>query len=153
MTKRTIKKTIVAQMTIERADQPKLLVQVFADSNFHHFYHWFQQDGRKRKVFLRASNRNDGIYPHWRAAFETPGLDVLAKRQTEVQARVTRVTVKVLRKRKYQALLTCSPADLNLPTASATQQILDERKGIAVVFPETYMPLQKRMDVLTGVTR
>lgn len=153
MSKRTIKKTVVAQMTIERANQPKLVVQVFADSDFHQFYHWFQQDGRKRKVFLRASNRNDGITPHWRAAFQTPGLDVLAKRQADVQAHVTRVTIKVLRKRRYQALLTCSPADLHLPTAAQTVQILAARKGIPVVFPEGYIPLQKRMDILTGVTR
>lgn len=146
------KGTVVARLTMLKKDGSKLIVDVKEDASFHEFYRWHRQVGRKRKVFLRTSSRNDGITPYWRAGFDMPGLDVVAARTTSFMKDVTSATVKVLRKRKYQALLTCPPNELagGLPKY--------ESKPIVKVrlpdrLPVGYLTLQKRMDILTGVKR
>lgn len=153
--KKARKPQVVARLTISQPNNVKLIVEVTESANFHQFYHWYRQEGRKRKIFLRTSSRNDGIKRHWRGAFEIPGLDVLAARVTSFNKTVTGVTLKVLRKRKYNALLTCPPDDLGdgLPTAANTVAILEARKGIPVQLPANYLTLQKRMDILTGAKR
>jgi hypothetical protein len=149
------KPQVVARLTLTQPKNVKLIVEVPEDASFHNFYHWYRQEGRKRKVFLRTSSRNDGFGPHWRAPFEMPGLDVVAARVTGFNKSVTGVTIKILRKRKYNALLTCAPDELGngLPQAAQTQQIIEASKGIPVQMPANYLTLQKRMDILTGAKR
>lgn len=114
------KPQVVARLTLAQPNHVKLIVEVPEGASFHQFYHWYRQEGRKRKVFLRTSNRNDGIKRYYHGGFDMPGLDVLAARVTSFSKTVTGVTVKVLRKRKYNALLTCAPDELGtgLPTAA-----------------------------------
>lgn len=149
------KPQVVARLTLAQPKNVKLIVEVPEGASFHQFYHWYRQEGRKRKVFLRTSNRNDGIKHQLRGAFEMPGLDVLAARVTSFNKSVTGVTLKVLRKRKYNALLTCAPDELGtgLPAAARTMEIIEASKGIPVQFPADYLTLQKRMDILTGAKR
>lgn len=146
------KPQVVARLTLAQQNNVKLIVEVNEGATFHQFYHWYRQEGRKRKIFLRTSNRNDGIKSHWRGAFEMPGLDVLAARVTSFDKTVTGVTLKVLRKRKYNTLLTSTPDALGdgLPTGDRAAAILEARKGIPVHLPSNYLTLQKRMDILTG---
>ena len=157
---KTTKPHVVARLTLAQPKNMKMIVEVHAGASFHEFYHWYRQEGRKRKVFLRTSDRNDGIKPHWRAPFEMPGLDVVAARVTSFNKTVTGVTLKVLRKRAYHALLTCPAEELGNGLPHAQRWGLDTKprwarrdQGIPVHLPADYIPLQKRMDILTGVTR
>jgi hypothetical protein len=63
-------------------------------------------------------------------------------------------------KRKYNAMLTCAPDQLGsgLPKADQAQAKIEAfrartGRGIPVQLPAYYLPLQKRMDILTGVKR
>lgn len=147
------KNTVVARMTLTRTNGIKTIVEIHENASFMNFYTWYRQEGRK--VLLRTSNRNDGVAAHWRAPFQEKGLDVLAARTTQIMKDVTGVTIKILKKRKYQQMITCTPDQLagSLPTAPKIAEIIDRSKGIPVSIPAGYLSLQKRMDIITGTKR
>lgn len=141
------KNTVVARMVVKKANQMALIVEVDESATFHKFYRWYQREGRRRKVLLRMSARTDGITTYWRGAFAAPGLDVLAKRFADV----TDVTITILKKRKYAAMLSAAPDALGLGTPYGSTAHF--RRGIAVRMPVGYLTLQDRMNILTGVKR
>jgi hypothetical protein len=150
--------TLVARLTLQKPNNQKLIVEVHEGADFHRFYQWFSKDGRKRKVALRTSNRNDGITLHWRAPFEPVGLEAVAARTVAWNKTITGVTIKIFKKRAYQRMTTCAPDELGpLPTMRTRGRDHLPRwsrgEGIPVRLPSNYLPLQKRMDILTGVTR
>lgn len=148
------KNTVVARLIMTKPNNSKIIVEVLEGAGFTNFYTWYRQEGRKRKVLLRTSNRNDGISPHWRAPFVSKGLDVLAARSVQFMKDVTGVTIKILKKRRYAFMTTCSPDQLGaLPQAARTSEILAAAKGIPVSIPAGYLTLQQRMDILTGTKR
>lgn len=161
MTKTKRLNQVVARMTMTRSNNIKIIVEIHEGAGFMNFYTWYRQEGRKRKVHLRCSSRNDGIAPHWRAPSATKGLDVLATRTTQIMKDVTGVTIKVLKKRKYAAMLSCSPDQLagGLPQNPGRVALHEERPRwerstpSAVHLPIGYIPLQKRMDIITGTKR
>ncbi len=139
---------IVARMTItKRASSKRLIVEVHEDASFHQFYRWYSQEGRKRKRFIRNSPRNDGL--NYTKAQDQPGLDVLSDRQTSFNKDIETVTIKIFQKRMYNRLLNCAPEALGngMPVA----QCQNLRPAIPERLPSTYTPLQKRMNILTGV--
>lgn len=148
------KVVVVARMTMTKADGNKLIVEVRADASFHQFYCWFSQAGRKRKVYLRSSHRGDGLHGHH--PYKQPGLDVLAEAHMKCFKTIQDAKIKVFKKRAYQALLNCAPDELagGLPKITVSRPSLPVwQKAIPVRIPVGYLPLQKRMDILTGVHR
>lgn len=146
---------VVARMTMTRPNNIKTIVEIHEGAGFMNFYTWYRQDGRKRKVLLRTSSRNDGVAAPWRAPFVPLGLETLAARTAQIMNDVSGVTIKILKKRKYAEMLACPASDLagGLPRAAKTAEIIDRAKGIPVSIPTGYIPLQKRMDIMTGVKR
>lgn len=157
MNERNSKTKVVARMIVtRRASARKIVVEVHGTSTFKTFYHWYSQEGRRHKKFMRTSQRGDGIFPHWLQAFDEPGLDVLGASLMTSLKDVDKVTVKIFNKRVYNDLLTRTPD--NLPQAQRWGLDTKPRwarrdQGIPVRLPADYIPLQKRMDILTGVER
>lgn len=152
------KSKVVARMTItKRGSSKKTIIEVHSDASFKKFYTWYSQDGRQKKRFIMTSHRGDGITPYWRQAFEKPGLDVLGDSLQDRMKDIESVQIKVFKKREYKWLLTCAPDQLSegLGMGTRTQEILEERKQnrIPVRLPAGYLPLQRRMDILTGGRR
>jgi hypothetical protein len=158
MAKNTSK--VVARLTITRkGSSKKTIIEVHENASFTQFYKWFTQEGRRRKRFMRTSNRNEGIRVHCRAPYETPGLHRVAESLASFQKDIESVNIKVLSKRKYNQLLNCAPDQLSgkLPVNNQRikhwSQVVGRRPqpSIRVQFPTGRLTLQQRMDILTGV--
>lgn len=147
------KTPVVARMTVTfEGSAKKVIVEVHSDASFNKFYTWYSQIGRKNKSKIMTSHRGYGIEPHWRQAFETPGLELVSARYTSGRKDVKDVQIKIFRKREYNQLLTCAPDLLGagLPKA-ADASTLPAR--IPVRLPVGYLTLQKRMDIVAGGAR
>lgn len=147
------KTPVVARMTVTfEGSAKKVIVEVHSDASFNKFYTWYSQIGRKNKSKIMTSHRGYGIEPHWRQAFETPGLELVSARYTSGRKDVKDVQIKIFRKREYNQLLTCAPDQLGagLPKA-ADASTLPAR--IPVRLPVGYLTLQKRMDIVAGGAR
>lgn len=137
---------VVARMTIVKRGSSKLIVEIHSDASFHKFYCWYSQEGRKRKMLLRTSQRNDGL--HYASAQNQPGLEVLAARQASFNKDIVSVTIKVLQKRMYKNLLHCRPDELGAGMPISNSQNL--RAAFPTHIPSTYTPMQKRMNIIAG---
>lgn len=147
------KTPVVARMTVTfEGSAKKVIVEVHSDASFNKFYTWYSQIGRKNKSKIMTTHRGYGIEPHWRQAFETPGLELVSARYTSGRKDVKDVQIKIFRKREYNQLLTCAPDQLGagLPKA-ADASTLPAR--IPVRLPVGYLTLQKRMDIVAGGAR
>jgi hypothetical protein len=124
--------TLVARLTLTKRDGSKLIVEVHTDAGFHNFYRWHTQQGRKRKVLVRTSNRNDGLERY--DQMTKPGLSEIVKRMQATDRNnaafskihrpahmlnqpavnsITSAVLKVYKKRLYAKLLSCPPTELN----------------------------------------
>ena len=104
---------VIARMTVTKTDGKKLIVEVHADATEHAFYHWYSQDGRKRKVFFRTSHRTDGAERVAQVLRSTPGLELLAERMKgNAYMQVKDIKIRILLKRAYKRMTTCSADQL-----------------------------------------
>ena len=103
-----VKPDVVARLTVTRANNEKVIVEVNENATFSNFYVFFKQTGNRRstKAHIRTSNRNDA-----------PGLESLAQKLSLCQSQsnpITNTRIKIYRKRAYRKLLSLRPDELGL---------------------------------------
>lgn len=152
MGKSSNSRTVVARMTVTRADNSRLIVEVHSDASFHTFYHYYSQAGNQRstKKEIRTANRNTGL-PTINAHLHAPGLDAV-KHLFEQKPfgnlpAVTGIRVRILRRRMYRELLSARPDVLGLvPVKPWTLPSLE--RELAIRLPEGFTTLKKRWSIL-----
>ena len=141
------KNNVVARLTITRANDQKLIIEVHSDATFSSFYQYFRQTGNRRstKEFIRTGNRNDGL-----SAMESyrkaPGLDVLATgfaakqtvfydRDGQMKERnpITSMKLRIIRKREYKRLLHAAP--VGMPVVKPIFPVRNPKAGILLLLP------------------
>jgi len=114
-----VKRVVVARLTVTRANNRKTIVEIYQDSTFNSFYHYFVQEGNRRstKRHLRTAWRNEGIswmgFDHLHPA----GLETIAKRLAFYASQsnpVVKTTLRILQRKAYRRLLKVSPDQLGL---------------------------------------
>ena len=118
------KPVLIARLTVSRKDGKRTIVEIHADATFHHFYHFFTQDGARRstKTLLRTANRN-AYLPTVNAHLHKPGLDVIERQLKTLLATTNPVLstkLRVIRKRLYRKLITAAPDALGLSKINKT---------------------------------
>ena len=103
-----VKPDVVARLTVTRANNEKVIVEVNENATFSNFYIFFKQTGKRwsTKAHVRTSNRNDA-----------PGLESLAQKLTLCQSQsnpITNTRIKIYRKRAYRRLLSLRADELGL---------------------------------------
>ena len=117
---------VIARMTVTKTDGKKLIVEVHDDATEYAFYSWYSQDGRKRKRFVRTSHRTDGAERMAQALRSTPGLDLLSARM-KTNMQIADVKIRILLKRAYKRMTTCSAEKLGLTRCAPAEYRGDER--------------------------
>jgi hypothetical protein len=144
---------VVARLTVERSVGVKTIIEVHEDATFMTFFHYFTQEGRRRstKREVRTANRNEGLVPHWRAAWMTPGLEVLA-RLFEGMKHITSVKVRVIKKGAYRRLIEASPDVLGLTKVKSQPdpRLERETRGIPVYIPQGHTTIKRKWSILTS---
>lgn len=119
------KSKIAARLTMTKRSGRKTIMEVHEDAGWSTFYSWYEQDGRRKKVFLRHSDRNNCGNPYR----QEPGLEQVAAKQKEIfdnlarhpnpkhaafwaMQQIVEIRIKVFKKRLYRKLLTCAPDEL-----------------------------------------
>ncbi len=121
------KSKVIARMTVTKADGKKLVIEVHDDATEQEFYHWYSQDGRKRKQFIRMSHRTDGAERVAQVLRCTPGLDMLATRM-KTYMQIKDIKIRILLKRAYKRMTTCSADKLGeLPKCAPAEYQPGER--------------------------
>ena len=120
----TSKPNVIARLTVARRDGHRTIVEVREGATFSRFYRFFQQQGLRRstKRFIRSASRNESL-PVVNAHLYKPGLDVIAKKLEMLFQQsnpVTRVTLRIIKKRLYKKLITASPDELGLVKVNGT---------------------------------
>jgi hypothetical protein len=112
-------KQVVARLTVTRAIGNTTIIEVQADATFNGFYRIYTQIGKRRstKRLVRTANRNEGLRPWYQAYRLTPGLEKLAEFWRN-QPGVTTVTVRLIKRRAYDKLITARPDLLGLTKTS-----------------------------------
>lgn len=145
---------VVARLTATKADGKKLIVEVHADSTFTKFYHYYEQDGNKRKTKRPAqlrttANRNEGLYPMHRAYYMEPGLDKIQEKLEHTGA-YQNFKRYVIRKRLYRKLINAAPDALGpLPITKPYNPVHPSQLPIRVVLPEP----RRRYSIVNGWTK
>ena len=103
-----VKPDVIARLTVTRANNEKVIVEVNENATFSNFYIFFKQTGKRwsTKAHVRTSNRNDA-----------PGLESLAQKLSLCQSPsnpITNTRIKIYRKRAYRRLLSLRPDELGL---------------------------------------
>ena len=103
-----VKPDVIARLTVTRANNEKVIVEVNENATFSNFYIFFKQTGKRwsTKAHIRTSNRNDA-----------PGLESLAQKLSLCQSPsnpITNTRIKIYRKRAYRRLLSLRPDELGL---------------------------------------
>jgi hypothetical protein len=141
---------VVARMTVTREIGAVTIVEVNEDATFSQFFHHYSQEGRRRstKREIRVSNRNEGLYPIYRAHTMTPGLEAVGTIFKGMK-NVVSVKIRIIKKRAYRRLISVSPGELRglARVASYAPQRETRAPGIAVHIPE---PSKKKYSVLNG---
>ena len=117
-------RTLIARLTVTRANGKRTIVEIHAGATFHKFYSFFTQDGRRRstKKLLRTASRNEYL-PVINTHRHKPGLDVIEKqlRSLFVQSNpVTESKLRIIKKRAYKHLITAAPDALGLSKIQKT---------------------------------
>jgi len=120
------KNKVVARLTITRADNQKLIIEVHSNATFSNFYQYYRQTGNRRstKTFIHVRSRNEGLR-YINAHRQIPGLEVLAERITssnkvfygqdgkaKERNPVTSIKLRIIRKREYKKLLNAAPTGM-----------------------------------------
>lgn len=106
---------VVARLTVTRQSGLRTIVEIRSSATFSDFYRFYRQQGARRstKELLRTSWRNEGIA----FGIDRPGLDQIASRLQAFGAQrdpVTKTTLRIIKRRVYRRLLTCTPDQLGL---------------------------------------
>lgn len=133
---------IVARLTVTRQNGQKIIVEVADGATFHKFYTYYRQTGNRRstKYFLRSGSRNDGLTGSAHA--KQAGLEALARQIgsiTLMNNPVVSSKIRIIKKRAYRKLTTCSPDQLGLTRVSDLQI---HRPDISLIIP-TFNLLRK----------
>lgn len=141
------KNNVVAQLTINRANNIKLIIEVHKDANFSNFYRYYRQTGNRwsTKEFIHTKSRNEGLN-YINAHRQTPGLEVLAERITssnkvfygrDGQAKernpITSMKLRIIRKREYRRLLNAAPT--GMPIVRDIFKAKNPSVGILLLLP------------------
>ncbi len=138
---------VVARLTITRADDTKVIIEVQADAKFSEFYKYYRQTGMKRstKEFIHSKSRNDGLLHYLNPQRQTPGLEVLAERFTASQPAFygtqtkgernpfTSMKLRIIRKREYKKLLHAAP--VGMPVVRPIFPVRNPGIGILMLLP------------------
>jgi hypothetical protein len=145
------KSKVVARMTVEREVGVKTIIEVHEDATFSLFFHHYSQEGRRRstKREIRVSNRNEGLFPIYRAHTMTPGLEAVGTIFKGMK-NVVSVKIRIIKKRAYRRLISVSPSELGglARVASYAPQRETRAPGIAVHIPQATP--KKKYSVLNG---
>lgn len=146
------KSKVVARLTIVRADNSRLIIEVHNDSTFSEFFHYYKQAGMKRstKVLAFTRSRNQGL-SHINAQQQTPGLEVIANSITASSRAflgeqngktnpVTSMKLRILRKREYKKLLHAAP--IGMPVVRPIFPVRNPRLGILLLLPTRRVNVQ-----------
>lgn len=159
MRKSTNSNTVVARMTVTRADNSKVIVEIHSNATFYKFYHFYSQTGNRRstKKEIRTASRNEGV-PTVNAHLFTPGLEMVQANflccQVGRIAAVISIKMRILRRKMYRELVNMAPDVLGLvkvdanPFAKRPQPV-----RYPIRLPEAYTPIKKRWEILSGVNR
>ena len=112
-----VKPTVIARLTVSRANGRRTIVEIHADASFHSFYHFFVQEGKRRSTrqYLRAANRNEGMF------LRNYGLGAIEEKLHIYQNKSNPIVdsrLRVFKKRAYRRLLTISPDQIGLGRGS-----------------------------------
>ena len=129
--------TIVARLTVTRADGRKTIVEIHRDATFSQFYRFHTQSGNRwsTKRLVRTASRNEFL-PVINTHLYQPGLDVIAKRLAGFQSQSNPVVsskLRILRKRAYRKMLSARPDKLGL--TRLTHVDMTPRRSILVSVP------------------
>ena len=141
------KSNVVARLTIARADNTRVIIEVNSESTFAKFFYYYKQVGMKRstKEFIHTKSRNEGLH-YINAHRQAPGLEVLAERITssnkvfygrDGQAKernpVTSIKLRIIRKREYKKLLHAAP--VGMPVVKPIFKVKNPSVGILLLMP------------------
>lgn len=157
MRKSSNSKTVVALMTVTRADNSKVIVEIHIDATFSQFYHYYTQTGNKRstKKEIRTASRNEGL-PHVNAHLYAPGLEAVRAQFERNQsigkiAAINSIKVRILRRKMYRELMSKAADLLGITKANAGLFMAKQQPaGYPIRLPAGYTPLEKRWSILTG---
>ena len=135
------KNNVVARLTITRANNQKVIIEVHSDATFSKFYTYYRQTGNRRstKEFIHTRSRNEGLR-HINAQQQTPGLEVLADRAVNkvfysyaAQNPVTSMKLRIIKKRLYRKLLNAAP--VGMPVVKPIFKVKNPSVGILLLLP------------------
>jgi hypothetical protein len=117
-------KSVIARLTVIRKNGMRTIVEVSTGATFSRFYRFYRQHGAKRstKEFVRTASRNEGL-PVVNSHLYKPGLDVIEQRLRSFGVPsnpVTRVTLRIIKRRAYKRLLSARPDELGLVKVNNT---------------------------------
>lgn len=145
---------VVARLTATRADRTRLIVEVQQDATFFKFYHFYRQvgDDASTKTKVRVANRNEGVYPHYRASRVVCGLYKIGERLSKGIAGYKTMKITILDADEYERLISAAPDELGLArTVSPFEKTRTWERGIHMAIPAFgYTPLKKRFEIITG---
>ncbi len=132
---------VVARLTITRANNMKVIIEVHSDATFSKFYTYYRQTGNRRstKEFIHMRSRNEGLH-YINAHLQTPGLEVLADRAANkvyygyaAQNPVTSMKLRIIKKREYRRLLNMAPT--GMPVVKVIFPVRNPKVGILLLLP------------------
>lgn len=112
-----VKPTVIARLTVRRANHRRTIVEIHADASFHSFYRFYVQEGNRRstKQPLRTASRNEGLF------LGNCGLGAIEEKLHIYQSRsnpIVSSTLRIFKKRAYKHLLKVSPDQIGVGRGS-----------------------------------
>ena len=139
------KSNVVARLTITRADNTKLIIEVESNASFSDFYRYYKQTGNRRstKTLAFTRSRNQGLH-YINAQQQTPGLEAIANSITASSRAflgaqngktnpVTSMHLRIIRKREYKRLLHAAPT--GMPVVRPIFPVRNPTAGILLLLP------------------
>ena len=146
------KSKVVARLTIVRADESRLIIEVNSNSTFSEFYFYYRQVGTKRstKALAFTRSRTQGL-KYINAHLETPGLEVIANsiksssraflgQVAGKENPVTSMKLRIIRKREYKRLLNMAP--VGMPVVRPIFPVRNPSAGILLLLPTRRVNVQ-----------
>jgi hypothetical protein len=142
-------KTVVARMTVTRADNSRMIVEIHSDATFSRFYHFYCQQGNRRstKQEIRVANRNTGL-PQMNAHLYDPGLEAVASLMP-----VGGIKFRILRRRMYRQLCQAAPDVLGLVKATSypdPRLVTMPTPRFPLYIPSTHTTIERKWSILNG---
>jgi hypothetical protein len=115
-----VKPTVLARLTIHRANGIRMIIEVSSDATFSTFYRFFTQQGARRstKRFLRNGSRNEGIP---RLGYYLPGLESVAatiEKYADPNNPIVKKSIRIIQRKAYRKLIGMRPDLLGLTKMS-----------------------------------